>query len=146
MDYTQEVIIGANQEKIFTAIAQNLEKWWGITDLAVTKIGDEFTTSFGPTFWKFRIAGFLPGKKITWKCIDAKHVHEGHGDIEKEWIGTTVYWTIEPEGNQAKVSVVHEGLTPDLNCYSVCEPAWDHFILDSLKSYAETGKGKPHLQ
>lgn len=145
MNYNQIVEISANQEKIFKAITQSIEKWWGPTDLPVTKIGDEFTTRFDETFWKFKIIEFQKFDKITWECIDAKHIHSGYENIEKEWIGTSVHWSIESLGLTSKIIFTHTGLTPELNCYDACKPAWDMFITKSLKSFVETGIGMPYL-
>ncbi len=140
MNYRQEITVTASPETVFTAIAQYVEKWWGKTDLPVSQIGDEFTTSFDQTYWKFRITEFQPFEKITWKCIDARHVHEGYENIEREWVGTTLHWTIEPAGVKSKISFIHNGLTSELNCYDACKPAWDMFITQSLKSFVEAGK------
>ncbi len=44
-----------------------------------------------------------------------------------------------------QLSFVHKGLTPDLNCYEICDAGWTHFIINSLKQYLETGTGNPNL-
>lgn len=145
MFYRQTVEINAKAEAVFNALSQEIPSWWGQTDQAILRIGDEFTISFGATFWKFKISQFEPNKGMSWQCVDAHHVHEGLSNIEEEWIGTEVHWKLQEQTNQIQLIMEHEGLSKQLNCYGVCEPAWDHFILDSLKSYLETGKGKPHL-
>ncbi|OJJ17280.1 hypothetical protein BKI52_31765 [marine bacterium AO1-C] len=146
MSYTQQVSILSDSEKIFNAITQHIPKWWGNTDSPVSKVGDEFITSFDKTYWKFRIAELIPGKKIIWECIEAKHIHNGYDNIEKEWLGTFVNWTIDHVSEkESKLLFSHDGLTSDLNCYEICTPAWDRFVTQSLKSFVETGKGMPHL-
>ncbi len=37
----------------------------------------------------------------------------------------------------------HEGLTPQLECYQICEDGWGHFLKTSLNKLVETGKGEP---
>jgi hypothetical protein len=146
MTYTQQVTISSNSERIFNAITENIPKWWGKTDFPVRKLGNEFTTSFDRTYWKFRISEFIPNSKIDWECIDARHIHQGFNGIEKEWVGTVVEWNINQiSDSESILSFRHNGLTPDLNCYEICTPAWDRFVTVSLKSFIETGKGMPHL-
>jgi len=146
MSYTQQVTIASSSEKVFKAITENVQKWWGNTDLTTRKIGDEFTTSFDKTFWKFRLLELIPKNKIVWQCIDARHIHKGYEGIEKEWIGTTVQWTIHSKSDEESIlTMQHNGLTPDLNCYEICTPAWDRFVTESLKRFVETGTGMPYL-
>ena len=112
----------------------------------MSKLDDEFTTSFDKTFWKFKILEFKPNSKIVWQCIDAKHIHTGFDGIEKEWIGTNVEWNLEEKShNETILNFTHNGLVPELNCYEICYPAWERFVTQSLKSFVETGKGMPHL-
>ena len=139
MNYNKEIMVSTSPELLFLAITEQLELWWGKTDVSVTKIGDEFTTSFGNAFWKFRITEFIRNKKVAWECID------GQPEFENEWVGTKLSWNIESVGHQAKLSFTHDGLTPSFDCYDVCAPAWDMFIAASLKSFIETGKGRPHI-
>ena len=146
MSYNKKVLISSDSKEIFTAINQNVQQWWGNTDTPVSKVGHEFTTCFDKTYWKFRIIDLTPYRKIVWKCFEARHVHNGYNDIEKEWVGTFVHWTIESiSSKESELSFSHDGLTPDLNCYEICTPAWDRFVTQSLKSFVETGVGMPHL-
>ncbi len=139
MDYSKEITYLTSPDVLFQAITQNLESWWGKTDRGVAEIGDEFKTSFGKAFWKFRITELVSDQKIVWECID------GQPEFEHEWVGTKVYWIITPIGNETKLSFTHAGLTPAFECYDVCAPTWDMFISTSLKSFVETGKGMPHI-
>lgn len=146
MSYSQKVLIRGTSKQIFDAIANHVQKWWGNTDSSVSAIGDEFTTNFDKTYWKFRISEFKSNTKIVWECIDARHIHTGYDGIEKEWLGTLVEWTLEESGEQqTTLHFKHNGLTSDLNCYEICTPAWEMFVTKSLKSFIETGKGMPIL-
>ena len=146
MSYKTQVLISGNRKQVFEAIAQQVQNWWGNTDYSVSAINDEFTTSFGQTYWKFKISTFEPYATIVWSCIDAKHIHDGYQGIEKEWIGTTVEWRLEAVNpNETLLHFAHNGLVPNLNCYEICFPAWERFVTKSLKSFIETGVGMPHL-
>jgi Activator of Hsp90 ATPase homolog 1-like protein len=138
MNYTQKIVITVRPEVIFKAITQQLNDWWGKTDSAVAKVGDEFTTSFGNAFWKFKILEYMPNEILTWLCVDGKP------EFNAEWIGTTINWNISLVEGKTELSFTHDGLTPEFKCYDICAPTWDMFITSSLKSFIETGIGKPH--
>jgi hypothetical protein len=59
------------------------------------------------------------------------------GSILKEWEGTKLKWRIEKGGNSTRIIFIHEGLTPNLGCYDICETGWDYFFANSLKDYLE---------
>ena len=146
MSYTTQVLIKGSKEQVFSAISKNVQKWWGNTDDPVAAVNDEFTTSFDQTFWKFKIAEFEPFSKIVWNCIDARHIHSGYTGIEKEWLGTSVVWSLEEIApTETLLHFTHDGLVPELNCYEICFPEWERFVTQSLKSFVESGKGMPHL-
>jgi len=138
LNYNQEFTTNVNPEIIFKAITQHLNDWWGNTDNTVFKVGDEFTTSFGNAFWKFQIIEFELNNKVTWKCIDGKP------EFNAEWIGTSIYWNISSSDEFTKITFIHDGLTPEFECYDICAPTWDMFITKSLKNFIETGIGKAH--
>lgn len=146
MSYTTKVSISGTKQQVFNAISKHVQKWWGNTDNSVSSVGDEFTTSFDRTYWKFKISIFEPNTKILWECIEAKHIHNGYDGIEKEWEGTFVEWVLEEKGqNETILNFAHNGLVPELNCYEICFPAWERFVTQSLKSFVEIGTGMPHL-
>jgi len=146
MSYTTKVSINGTKQQVFNAITQHVQKWWGNTDNSVSSVGDEFTTSFDSTYWKFKIFLFEPNTKIVWECIEAKHIHNGYDGIEKEWEGTLVEWNLEEKSqNETILNFTHTGLVPQLNCYEICYPAWERFVTQSLKSFVEIGTGMPHL-
>jgi len=143
MAFKLDVWIASNPERVFNAINQHLHDWWGETDFTVNAVGDVFTTQFKPTRWTFKVTAFIPNQRIVWECIEAYHVHTGMTGIEKEWLGTTVKWSLREEQGGTQVRFQHVGLTRELNCYEVCSPAWEMFVTGSLKQFVETGKGMP---
>lgn len=50
------------------------------------------------------------------------------------------------ENEKTIIEFLHEGLTPESKCYNICAPTWDLFITESLKSFIETGVGKPYIE
>lgn len=135
-NYFKEIIVNAPASIVFSALTQKLDLWWGKTDKLLHTTGDEFTISFGKAFWTFKITEYVPNSKLTWECIGGKP------DFNAEWIGDILYWTIQEKDKTSKVSLLQVGLTPDMNCYDICAPTWDKFIMISLKSFVETGVTK----
>ncbi|PCJ97130.1 MAG: hypothetical protein COA50_05685 [Flavobacteriaceae bacterium] len=134
-NYTLEIAVKGSASKAFTALSQHVHLWWGATTNATSNVGDEFTVSFGDANWSFRVTDFVANAKITWECIG------GNPDFNAEWIGDTLYWTIEQIGDTVKISLVQVGLTPDMNCYDICNAGWNFFITNSLQAFLETGVG-----
>lgn len=92
------------------------------------------------------ITEFTQHNKITWKCIKAEHFVEKLTNIEEEWLNTELFWKFKMDSDYVEISLTHKGLTPELNCYKVCEAGWNFFISTSLKNYLESGKGNPHFE
>lgn len=132
-NYLKEILVNATASQVFSALTQKLDLWWGKTDKPANIIGDEFTVYFGEASWTFKITEYVPNSKLTWECIGGKP------DFNAEWIGDMLYWTINETDNNTKISLLQVGLTPDMNCYDICAPTWDKFIMISLKSFVETG-------
>jgi len=145
MDYKIEITTSADIKPCFYAIAREVDKWWGKVDNPISSIGEEFSVFFGKTEWKFRIDEYLQFKKITWKCIKANHVHDGLNNIEQEWLDSELFWSFISTNGKTNITLVHKGLTPNLNCYGVCKSGWDFFVSSSLRKYLETGKGNPYV-
>jgi hypothetical protein len=146
MNYDSSIKVRADKKKVFNAIASELDKWWGKVDNPVANEGDEFTISFGRTKWRFVITKFSQYNQITWKCIEAEHFVEGLSNLKEEWLNTELVWTFKENGSEVEVSLMHKGLTPELNCYNICESGWSFFISTSLKNYLETGHGNPRFE
>ena len=143
MDYSSSFLTSASPAIIFNAITKEIDKWWGRVDKPVDKIGDEFSIYFGETEWRFKIATYLQNEQVTWHCIKANHVHDGLQDIQKEWLNTTVDWEIQRKTGRTEITLTHNGLNKDLNCYEVCEAGWDYYLRTSLRNYLDNGNGTP---
>ena len=146
MNYKISIKVKSNEESAFKAVASELDMWWGRVDNPVSKEGDEFSIFFGRTIWRFLITEFSQHEAITWKCIKAEHFIEGLTNIKEEWLNTDLFWNFKTDGDYVEISLIHRGLTPDLDCYKVCESGWDFFISTSLKNYLESGNGNPHFE
>lgn len=139
MNYTQEVKIIANKQRVFDALSKQMELWWGKVDQTIKGVGDEFSVFFGKAYWTFQIVEFEENDSMAWKVID------GQPEFNNEWVGTLLLWQLKEDEGKVIVSFTHLGLVPEFDCYDICAPTWDMFITKSLKQFVETGKGTPHL-
>ncbi|EQA37263.1 hypothetical protein LEP1GSC047_4162 [Leptospira inadai serovar Lyme str. 10] len=60
---------------------------------------------------------------------------------KKEWANTKLIFDLNEKDGVTELNFTHDGLTPDLECYTDCEEGWTHWIRTSLFSYFTTGKG-----
>lgn len=134
-NYYQEIIVKTTIKKAFAALTKNIDLWWGKTEEPLTKVGDTFIVNFGDANWSFKVTEFDPSIKVTWECIG------GNPDFNAEWIGDVLYWNIEKLNDKVKISLLQKGLTPEMNCYEICNLGWNHYITKSLQSYLENGIG-----
>ena len=143
MDYQKWVTINTGKQEVFDALTRGIDHWWGKVDQPAVEPGDIFKISFGEgSYWRFKVVGLAVPQTVTWECVESHQDHHIAG-IDKEWLGSKLYWEIYENENGTEVRLLHQGLVPSGVCYSVCANAWDFYIADSLKNYLEKGEGKP---
>jgi len=127
--------IKASPGKIFDAVttARGFSSWW--TTEASEKPGHPNTLvlKFGPAYHKeLEMAGMDKGKFASWRCVVG----------DKEWIGTDIVFKLKVVESETQLFFEHNGWAEYTDLYSQCSFDWTLF-LRSLKSYCETGTGKP---
>lgn len=141
--YSTEILISANPESVYNAITKGIDKWWTESSNQALHVGDRLTVRFEKTTsWVMIVSEALPNRSLVWKVAEANHDLDGISKKD-EWKGTTIKWKIEENETGSKITFIHEGLVPALECYEICEAGWGYF-LGSLKNYLETGKGNPY--
>jgi hypothetical protein len=142
-DYQKSITVNNTPAEVYTAITANITKWWSddFSGAAAQK-GDQYNIAFGKTQKTFRIGDMIPNQQVVWLCLKAYIDME---DLKKrdEWAGTRIIWTIKPSESGSTLTMLHEGLNENVECYHVCEPAWDYFIA-SIQSFLTTGSGRPY--
>ncbi|MEP3277466.1 MAG: SRPBCC domain-containing protein [Stappiaceae bacterium] len=143
--YSRTIHVTAPLSAAHAALTTGFRKWWTSDAGMIEKVGDVakfgFTGKMG--FWSFK-AIVLEPNHVELECVEALHIHEGKPkEIETEWLGTRALWELKEAEGGTEIHFEHQGLTPDLLCYDICEAGWDMFFVDSLKAYLDTGTGKP---
>jgi uncharacterized protein YndB with AHSA1/START domain len=142
-NYKKNITVNKPVSEVYAAITEHIQDWWS-NDLigAAVNAGDSFTISFGKTQKTFEILEVAPNERVVWKCVKA-YIDMAILTNKAEWEGTKLIWKISPHSAGTTIYFLHEGLTPDFECYNVCEAGWDTF-LTSLQTYLNTGKGLPY--
>jgi uncharacterized protein YndB with AHSA1/START domain len=144
---TTAVDITASPAKIYEALTTTAgQRGWWTTDCEVgSKVGDEAVFRFNPMAggtgtieMRFRIDALVPGEKVEWTCIGEKN--------NPEWQGTRISFRLRSAGGgKTSLDFAHTGFASKSPVYQACVQGWQHFM-QSLKQYAETGTGTPHVR
>lgn len=141
--YKVVVDLDAPIERVFTALStpDGLRGWWG-TDADVSQeVGGEIRFRWSRTSYvAFRIDRLQSPVEVQWVCIDQNDENLPHPE---EWVGTSPSFSLGGHSGATRLSFVHHGLRPQLECFTTCESGWDHFLRHSLKPLVETGTGRP---
>lgn len=110
-----------------------LSAWWtNDTQGQGDVVGGVLQFRFGAGGFDMKVLDLGPGARVRWQVVDGP----------KEWIGTTVDWALQQDGDYTIVLFKHEGWTAPVEFMHHCSTKWAIFLM-SLKSLLETGKGAP---
>lgn len=136
--------INATADNVYAVLTTAIPKWWtemfdGTSDVQ----GASFTIRFGPNVYKTMVVEELvPHKKVVWK-VTASLIDIPELTNKTEWVNTEIVWEISSHNDQTSVHLTHFGLTPQIECYDICQSGWHNFT-DSLTDFLHTGVGRPY--
>ncbi len=141
-DFTTTIVVDCSPEQVFKAIT-NVRGWWSEEIEGNTeKLNDEFNYHFEDVHKShITLTEVIPNKKIVWL------VKENYFKFTKdksEWTGTTISFEISEKDGKTQLTFTHHGLTPEFECFDVCNNAWTQYIQKSLRDLILTGKGQPN--
>jgi hypothetical protein len=141
---TIDILVDQTPDAVFAAV-NDVRGWWsGQIDGDTDRLGAEFTYRYEDIHSSTqRITEFVPGKRVVWKVLDS---YLSFLSDKAEWNGTEITFDIEPVGEQTRLRFSHIGLTPDVECYDNCAPAWIHYIGSSLRNFITSGAGQPNAR
>jgi hypothetical protein len=91
-------------------------------------------------FVRFCVTEAKNGRKLVWHVDDCfLHWFED----KTEWNGTDVIFEITPTSDGCAISMLHRGLTPEVECYALCNPGWEGHVTKSLRKLITEGAGTP---
>ena len=134
-NFSTTLIVDQTPEEVFDAI-RDVRNWWsgyyseeinGKTE----KLNDEFSfrAGNGAHYSKQKLVEVIPNKKIVWLITDSELSFLENKD---EWTGAKVTFDISTRDNKTHLTFTHDGLTPDIECYNSCAPAWSQYLQNKL--------------
>lgn len=132
MEFTVEAPVST----VYKAITEGAEVkgWWTVDNNLKPQQGSMAEFRFaGSGGFKFEVSKLDKDKGVVWKTI------EGLPD----WGGTQVTFDLEAKDGGTKVVFGHRDFATEAGSFGAVSYAWAGFMM-SLKSYIETGQGKPY--
>ncbi len=125
----------------FDSIRRRVPEWWAKHfEGSSQNKGDRFTVRFGTTFVTFEITELIPNQRIIWKVVDN---YLPFIDNKTEWQDTEVVWEFKEQDGGVQIHMTHVGLTPESECFEVCNKGWNGHIKDSLYNLLTVNEGQP---
>ena len=140
--FTKSFLTEKSPESVFRAIS-DFRAWWsenieGNSDCP----GETFNYHYKDIhLCKLKLTTAVPGQKLVYEVLDN---HFSFTADPSEWKGTKLVFDISKESEKTKVNLTHEGLTPEYECYEICQEAWTNYFNNSLFNLIENGKGFPN--
>lgn len=142
-DFTTTITVDKSAEEVF-AVLKNVRAWWsGLYgeefEGSSEKLNDEFTfrAGEGMHYSKQKLIELIPDKKIVWLVTDSELTFLEKKD---EWTGTKICFEISKLGAKTEIRFTHIGLTPKIECYDSCAPAWSMYAQEKLLPLITKGK------
>lgn len=118
-------------DEIFLVL-QDVKSWWSglfgenITGDSTT-IGDEFSFSagHGAHFSKQKLIEIKPNKELVWLVIES---NLSFLNDTQEWENTRIIFNLEGTAHGTKITFIHAGLVPNIECYKNCTDAWTQYL------------------
>ena|ERR1700733_7691245 len=136
--YSTSIEVAADPAYVFNCI-NDVPKWFkdkGFEGRS-TKLNDEFIFCYGEGddahYSKQKLVEFIPGKRVVWLVTDSKI--NWIENNKEEWTNTKMVFEISTKGDKTVVHFIHEGLVPELKCYSDCEQGWNMIIKEWLFNF-----------
>lgn len=137
-NYTATIEVAQSPKEIFNAI-NAVTKWWSKDfEGNSTKLNDEFIINHpNQHYSKQKLIQVIPNKKIVWLVTESK-LNWLKNNTE-EWTNTQMIFEISTKDDKTILLFTHEGLSPEKECYAMCEKGWDMIIKDWLFHLITTG-------
>jgi uncharacterized protein YndB with AHSA1/START domain len=134
-----KITIAAPPATVYAALTEQrgLAGWWTENVRADPKIGAvcsfRFDADSGPDM---EVVGLDNAKRVHWCCIK-------HTDPKHEWVGTELFFELEPEGANTVLRFSHRRWPEGTDFIRYCSMKWATFLL-GLERLLEMGKGTPY--
>lgn len=139
LDFTTKITVEAEPQQVFEAIT-NVRGWWSENiEGSTAAVNDVFSYHYQDLHTcKIKIVEIKPEVSVVWQVLEN---HFKFVTDTQEWVDSYVIFDIIENGTMTQLKFTHQGLVPDMECYTVCHDAWIYYIQESLKQLIMTGRG-----
>lgn len=134
-NFTLIILVDKSPEEVFNVV-KNVRLWWsGLFGEEFNgdseKLLEEFSfrAGDGMHYSKQKLIELEANKKIAWLVTESKLNFLKKTD---EWTCSKLIFELEQQGNKTQVTFTHQGLTPEIECFDSCAPAWTMYIQQKL--------------
>jgi uncharacterized protein YndB with AHSA1/START domain len=136
-DLTVTFTVDASPEEVVAAIVDVASWWTGEIDGESARVGDRFTYRYGTMHRSTQVVTALTPERVVWHVEDGELAFTAASD---EWVGTDIEFAVSGEGNGTRVVFTHHGITPEVECFDRCSPAWGHYVGTNLPQRITSGR------
>ena len=118
-----QVAVAAPLDDVLAAVTtlDGLAGWWTPDVSGSPAAHGELTLRFDGRATVMRVEHVDPAGLVVWTCTAS--------ETFDDWVGTAVWFDVRPRpGGGALLMFRHVGLTPELECFGVCRPRWEHHL------------------
>ena len=147
-DYRLSMSAPVSASDAYDKIAR-VSEWW-VKDFqgSARNSGDTFTVRFGGPFVDFKITEFVdfkiteavPGSKVVWHVTNC---FLPWLKDKTEWNDTDVVFEVSAGQSETTVTMTHEGLVPEVECFESCVQGWNQYFGQSFRQFLNDGCGMP---
>jgi uncharacterized protein YndB with AHSA1/START domain len=133
-DIRHRVGINARIADVYEALAtpEGTGRWWTRDVEGDAAVGGQLVFRFGPERGAVMELVELTPNRVVWRCVKGPD----------EWIGTTVTFDLQANGDETIVLFTHAGWREPVEFMHHCSTKWGYFLL-SLKHGLEGGTATP---
>ena len=136
-DLNHMITIAAPPAKVYAAVATQagMRGWWTADTAFDEKVGGRAVFGFGQKATTFRmtIEALEKDKRVALSC---------QGE-PAEWNGTTLTWTLTPDGAGTVLRFTHANWKAPTDMCALCNSTWGE-LMYRLKNHAEGKNPGPH--
>ena len=120
-----------NQTEVFRYLINPVYWWIGLFGETIEgesrEIQDEFSFKAGDGvhYSNQKLVELVPDQKIVWLVTESNLSFLKNTN---EWAGTKICFDIVQENDHTKITFIHEGLVPEIECYGSCSGAWTQYL------------------
>lgn len=132
-DFQAILNVTASPDDVYEAVInpEAITVWW-VPISGIGTAGGDLVFRFGDMRADMHVADAERPARVRWNVLTCEPI--------PDWVGTHITFDITPTGDGGTRLVFrHNGLTPQLECFGICENGWTEHLGD-LINYVEAAR------